>query len=304
MSRMEKQYWESQANTWNELLEAFLTMLKVEARAPKTIRWYRQMLVPFVAYLNEHECNRQSLQRYVLSLMQKMRVTSVDAHIRAIKAFLGFLHQEEYLKENLARYLKRPRLPKQYPYILNDEQVHNLLRACDASTWTGQRNYTMLLTFLDTGIRLAELIGLTLRDVDLNRGALLVHGKGGKDREVYMGRKLRKEMAKWLKVRGFYPYEEHVFITKTGEPLNPRGVERIVERLAKKAKIQGVRCSPHTLRHTFATNFIRNGGDAFTLQKILGHTDIQTCMVYVHMSGKHVQEAMMRHSPVDKLTQQ
>jgi integrase len=74
--------------------------------------------------------------------------------------------------------------------------------------------------------------------------------------------------------------------------------------LARKAKIQGVRCSPHTLRHTFATNFIRNGGDVFTLQKILGHADIQTCMVYVHMSGKHVQEAMLRHSPVDKLTQQ
>jgi len=301
---METQYWENQANTWSELLEAFLTMLRVEVKAPKTIRWYRQMLVPFVAYLNEHECNRRSLQHYILSLMQKMKVTSVDAHIRAIKAFLGFLHREEYLKENLAQCLKRPKLPKQYPYVLNDEQVHNLLRACDVSTWTGQRNYTMLLTFLDTGIRLAELIGLALRDVDLNRGALLVHGKGGKDREVYMGRKLRKEMAKWLKVRGFYPYEEHVFITKTGEPLKSRGVERIVERLARKAKIQGVRCSPHTLRHTFATNFIRNGGDVFTLQKILGHADIQTCMVYVHMSGKHVQEAMLRHSPVDKLTQQ
>jgi len=128
-----------------------------------------------------------------------------------------------------------------------------------------------------------------------------VEGKVEKEREVCAGKTLRKEMSRWLKMRGFYPYEDRVFVTRDGRPLKKRGVEQIVERLAKKVGIQGVRCSPHTLRHTFATNFIRNGGDVFTLQRLLGHSDIQTCMIYVHMGGKQLREAMLKYSPVDRL---
>jgi len=84
---------------------------------------------------------------------------------------------------------------------------------------------------------------------------------------------------KWMKKRGYFPYEDKVFITRQGYGLKKRGLSQIIERLAGKAHIQGVRCSAHTLRHTFATNFIRNGGDVFSLQKILGHSDIQTCMI-------------------------
>ncbi len=78
-------------------------------------------------------------------------------------------------------------------------------------------------------------------------------------------------------------------------------MEQIIERLSKKVGIQRVRCSPHTLRHTFATNFIRNGGDVFALQRLLGHSDIQTCMIYVHMGGKQLREVMLKYSPVDRL---
>ncbi len=211
------------------------------------------------------------------------------------------MYKEGYWEENLSSTLKRPRLPKQFPHVLNDEQANLLLKAPNKKTWEGYRNYVMLLTFLDTGIRLSELLTLTIDRTNLIRGSLLVEGKGEKEREVYMGKTLRKEMSRWLKMRGFYPYEDRVFVTRDGRPLKKRGVEQIVERLAKKAGIQGVRCSPHTLRHTFATNFIRNGGDVFTLQRLLGHSDIQTCMIYVHMGGKQLREAMLKYSPVDRL---
>ncbi|NSW76936.1 MAG: tyrosine-type recombinase/integrase, partial [Candidatus Atribacteria bacterium] len=135
----------------------------------------------------------------------------------------------------------------------------------------------------------------------LARGSITVVGKGEKEREVYMGKTLKKEMSRWLKMRGFFPYEDRVFVTRDGRPLKKRGVEQILRRLSKKAGIEGVRCSPHTLRHTFATNFVRNGGDVFTLQRILGHANIETCMIYVHMSGKHIQESMLRYSPVDRM---
>ncbi|WP_438315143.1 tyrosine-type recombinase/integrase [Candidatus Caldatribacterium sp. SIUC1] len=91
-----------------------------------------------------------------------------------------------------------------------------MLKAANKKTWEGFRNYVMLLTFLDTGLRLSELLGLTADRVNLIKGSLLVTGKGSKDREAYMGRTLKKEMARWLKMQGFHAYEEHVFITRDG----------------------------------------------------------------------------------------
>jgi len=299
----------SQANTlktkketlWTACLEDFLLSGRVEGKKAKTLEWYKVILTPFVNYLNKEGLSQLTLRKYVNSLYDRLKITSVDAHVRAIKVFLNFLYKEGYWEENLSSTLKRPRLPKQFPHVLNDEQVNLLLKAPNKKTWEGYRNYVMLLTFLDTGIRLSELLTLTIDRTNLIRGSLLVEGKGEKEREVYMGKTLRKEMSRWLKMRGFYPYEDRVFVTRDGRPLKKRGVEQIVERLAKKVGIQGVRCSPHTLRHTFATNFIRNGGDVFTLQRLLGHSDIQTCMIYVHMGGKQLREAMLKYSPVDRL---
>jgi len=120
----------------------------------------------------------------------------LDAYIRAIRIFLNLLYKEGYWEENLTSTLKRPHLPKQFPYVLNNEQVNLLLKAPDKKTWEGYRNYVMLLTFLDTGIRLSELLTLTIDRTNLIRRSLLVEGKGEKEREVYMGKTLRKEIAK------------------------------------------------------------------------------------------------------------
>ena len=286
---------------WTLYLEDFLLCGRVEGKKPSTLRWYRETLTPFIAFVSREGLDQASLRKYVNGLFDRLKIATIDNHVRAIKAFLRFLYKEGHIEEDLAAALKRPRLPKQFPHVLNDEQVVALLKAPDRKTWEGFRNYVMLLTFLDTGLRLSEVLSLTLDRVDLARGSLLVVGKGEKEREVYMGKTLRREMSRWLKMRGFHPYEDRVFITRDGRPLKKRHVQQILRRLAKKAGIEGVRCSPHTLRHTFATNFIRNGGDAFTLQRILGHASIETCMVYVHMSGKHVREAMLRFSPVDRM---
>ena len=116
-----------------------------------------------------------------------------------------------------------------------------------------------------------------------------------------MGKKLQQALYKRLKVRGCQAYEEAVFITEEEDRLKSWNVNQILQRPAEKAKITGVRCSPHTLRHTFATNYIRNGGDPFSLQQLLGHSDIKTCMIYVHMAGVALREAHAKFSPVDRM---
>ena len=108
-------------------------------------------------------------------------------------------------------------------------------------------------------------------------------------------------MRKWIELRGYKPYSEEVFITRSGDKLKPRWVQQIVARLGAKAGVKGVRVSPHTLRHTAATLAVKNGLDVFSLQRLFGWEKVETAMRYVHMSGRALQEAFIRASPVDKL---
>ncbi|NLY04857.1 MAG: tyrosine-type recombinase/integrase, partial [Candidatus Atribacteria bacterium] len=217
MSNFSPEAWflVSQANTlktkketlWTACLEDFLLSGRVEGKKAKTLEWYKVILTPFVNYLNQEGLSQLTLRKYVNSLYDRLKITSVDAHVRAIKVFLNFLYKEGYWEENLSSTLKRPRLPKQFPHVLNDEQANLLLKAPNKKTWEGYRNYVMLLTFLDTGIRLSELLALTIDRTNLMRGSLLVEGKVEKDREVCAGKTLRKEMSRWLKRRGLCLYE-------------------------------------------------------------------------------------------------
>jgi len=293
----------NQSISWKILLDNFFFISQVNGKRPKTLEWYKYTLIPFTQKVPLENLNIYAVLKYISSLRERgLKPAAIDSNVRAIKTFLKFLYEEGFLEENISIKIKRIKLPKEYPYILNDEQIISLLKVCDKKYWNGFRNYVIILTFLDTGIRLSELLNLTINDVNLVKRSILIrNGKGGKDREVYMGKTLVREMAKWIKMRGYFPYEDRLFINRDGLPLRARNIQKIIRRLAKKAGITGVRCSPHTLRHTFATNFIRNGGDVFTLQKILGHSDITTCMIYVHMGGRQIQEAMMKFSPVDRM---
>jgi len=193
-------------------------------------------------------------------------------------------------------------VPRQYPFVLSELQVRALLKAVPHKTWKGKRAWAILLTFLDGMLRVDELVNVELSDVNFQAQSIRVrHGKGDKERIVYMGRRLTRAIYEWLQVRGYQPGDERLFVTKNFYKLDDRSVQRIIKRLAKKANIEGVRCSPHTLRHTGATLFIRYGGDPFSLQRLLGHSDISTTMIYVHMTGTALREAHAKASPVDRL---
>ncbi|MGB9788900.1 MAG: tyrosine-type recombinase/integrase [Dictyoglomus sp.] len=225
----------NQVKSWKSLLDNFFFVSQVNGKRPKTLQWYKETLIPFTKSVPLEELSVYSIQKYISSLRERgLKPASIDTHIRAIKSFLHFLYDEGYLEENISAKIKRYKLPKSYPHILNDEQILNLLKVCDKKSWDGFRNYVIVLTFLDTGIRLSELLNLTVNDVNLPKRSIFIRsGKGEKDREVYMGKTLVREMAKWLKMRGYFPYEERVFITKQGYPLNKRGVERIFTNIPK-----------------------------------------------------------------------
>jgi site-specific recombinase XerD len=143
-----------------------------------------------------------------------------------------------------------------------------------------------------------------MENVNLVQRCLKVHGKGDKERIVPVGVTVQKVIAKYInkyRPQPIYPLSNNLFLTRDGMPLTPNRVQSIIESYANKAEIKGVRASPHTFRHTFAISYLRNGGDIFTLQRILGHETLDMVRNYVTLAQADLQEAHLRCSPMDNL---
>lgn len=185
---------------------------------------------------------------------------------------------------------------------LSDDQVQRLLAVIDTRRMNGFRDLCILLLLLDTGIRLSELVNLQLPNVELERGEIKVRGKGDKERIVPIGANVQKAL--WKYARRFRPQPAHsnvknLFLSARGYGLSGSRVYHMIRGYGDKAALQGVRCSPHTFRHTFAKNFLLNGGDLFTLQKILGHSSLDVVRLYVNLATEDVKIQHRKYSPVD-----
>lgn len=286
--------------------ESFLLAWQVSGRAPKTITLYRMCIDQLISFAGDQALETIStgdLRRFVAHLQSHLAPATVSIRYRAIHAFFNWLEGEGLLTENPMKRLSVPKVPRIYPYVLTSIQLESLLFQAKRSkrSWYGLRDYTAVLTLLDTGLRVGELLALTLNDVDLIHRSFRVLGKGSKERTVYFGQRVARAIKTWLHRRTMALAGDFLFCTRSGWPLNRHNLHRTMRRLADKAGLQGIKASPHVLRHSFATEFIRNGGDPFTLQRLLGHSHIETTMVYVHMVGRTLREAHAKASPVDRI---
>jgi site-specific recombinase XerD len=138
-------------SSWKEILEDFYLTGKVEGKSKRTIEWYECSLLPLIISLQvpPSELEASHIRKHISSLHEQgLKPASIETKVRAIKAFLNFLYKEGYITEELSKRIPKPKTPHQYPYVLNDEQVDDLMKACDKTTWEGFRNYVILLTFL------------------------------------------------------------------------------------------------------------------------------------------------------------
>ena len=181
------------------------------------------------------------------------------------------------------------------------EQIVNLIGAARKSK-EPERNEALLLLALDTGLRASEICGLTMKDLDLNNRTCRVHGKGNKYRSVFFGRVTAKALWRYLRLYGRKP-NEPVFFNGFGsfKSLDRNGFRLLMRRLGQAAGIQAVRCSPHTLRHTFAISFLRNGGNIWSLKEMLGHTNIQMTLRYSAIADADIEAQHRLYSPADRL---
>jgi len=317
----------AQSNLSLEILtNSYLQCLSTEGKSPRTIEFYSGNLKRFMRYLRDHGLTdlvnhiglmeARSFIGYLqtetcrwenhpnMKKEQRLSPYSVHGYVRSIKAFWGWLHTEGYINNNVMTGLKTPKVPKKIIPTFTTEQIQKMIAVIDRSTPLGFRDFIIVSILLDTGIRLSELAGLQIEDIDFIHSCFVVRGKGNKERIVPFGNQVRQHIRKYL--TQFRPEPEsshigHLLLTSAGLPLKTRSIHSIIFRLGMTAAISGVRCTPHTFRHTFAKQYLMQGGDIFSLQRILGHTSLEVVSMYINLASTDIMQQHHKFSPVDNI---
>lgn len=273
----------------------------------QTVAWYEAQLRVFSRYANKLDLTDIAAIRreHLLNFMAAQRAKNLSTHslynyATALRQLFFYLASEHYIEANPAATLPIPKKAKKVINTFTDVQLKTLLAAPKRTTYTGLTHYTMMLTLLDTGLRVSELTSLEDGKVHIKEGFMIVHGKGDKERAVPLGKKVSSALFKYRSIRP-EPLFGHFFITTNGRAYSRDSVHGFIKRYGEIAKMRGVRVSPHTFRHTFAKRYLMNGGDVFSLQKILGHSSLAIVQNYVHMASDDVVAQHKRFSPVDRL---
>lgn len=229
---------------------------------------------------------------------------TINCYLRSLRIFYSWLVSEEILEVNPFNSVKIPRPPVKVIPTFSGSQVEQLLKAINKNTATGYRDFAIILTLLDTGIRISELCSLKMERLWLEDGIAKVIGKGNKERMIPIGKHLQRIL--WHYIDRCRPKPataayDSVFLTQDGRPVTRRHAHKMITEYGNKAKLVGIRCSPHTLRHTAAISFLRNGGDVFSLQRMLGHANLEMTRRYCELAAIDIKRAHNMASPVDNL---
>jgi integrase/recombinase XerD len=289
-------------------IKRFLDYLKIErGLARLTVEAYSMDMRQFVAFLPKG-CSQVSEigREIILTYLERLAKDGLSAGSRArkistVKSFFRFLIESKYLSENPCENLDAPAAAKRIPVYLEVEEVERLLGAPDQSTPEGLRDRTMLEVLYATGLRVSELVGLTLNEVNLEVGCLTIMGKGSKGRVVPMGIPASQMIIKYLDcarpvLLGVYR-SDYLFVTRRqGRRMTREGFWKIVKKQALTSGITK-NVSPHTLRHSFATHLVQNDADLRWVQLMLGHADIATTEIYTHVAKQRLKQIHTKYHP-------
>jgi len=295
-----------------------------DGKSPKTVKWYEEILRLFYMYV---KINLQSedislfnidlVRDYILYLRHKPKFQghpytpeqgqllspkTVQCHVRALKAFSSWLYVEGHTKDNRLKNLKVPKAPTKVIQPLTPEEIKKVIVKIKRSSPTGWRNYAILVTLLDTGLRASEIASIPLGQVNFEGSYIKVMGKGAKERIVPIGKFVQMRLLQYCEgIRPKFGNNDcdSLFLTCRGEPITTNTIKLVFSRLAKSSGID--RLHAHLCRHTFAINYLLNGGDIFSLQEILGHTTLEMVRHYLRFTSSQITARQHEYSPTDRL---
>ncbi|MHC1789096.1 site-specific tyrosine recombinase XerD [Solidesulfovibrio sp.] len=269
-----------------------------------SIAAYSTDIAGFLIFLNDHSgsleaTSDETVLLYLMHLRSRgLASRSLARHLSALRGFFAFAADESWLRRSPAALIENPKLPRLLPDVLSREDMARLLDAPDTTKPLGYRDRTMLELLYAAGLRVSELVGLTLADYDAQAGLLRVFGKGSKERVTPIHALAREFLSTYIAtVRGaFGPREPYVFLNRSGRGLTRQAVWKGIKRYALAADVS-TRISPHSLRHSFATHLLDGGADLRTVQLLLGHADISATEIYTHVQAGRLLAVHRAHHP-------
>jgi integrase/recombinase XerD len=298
---------------WETHIRQFIHYLKLERSLSfNSIEAYQHDIVLLRQFADIKYSSLSPLKitrRHLQAFIEYLNELGMSAHSQArilsgVKAFFKFLIYEELIESDPTALIEGPKLGRKLPDTLSYDEIERLLQAIDLSTPEGARNRAMLEILYSSGLRVSELVELTLTNIHRDIGFLRVVGKGNKERLVPVGREAIKFLAIYVdEIRGRSPhkppqkgFENHVFLNRRGKKLTRVMIFTIIKTLAKNIGL-GKTISPHTFRHSFATHLIEGGADLRAVQEMLGHESITTTEIYTHLDRDYLRQVVQEFHP-------
>jgi site-specific recombinase XerD len=315
----------------NGALRLFLQAQEAMQHSPRTIKDYRHTIGMFLRYIREkrqYEAIEQITEGDILEWLSYLRGTvnkwgrpyssrSIETFSRDVMTFFHWLVRHRHLKEDPTALVGRPKVERALIRVFTEDELRRLDAACTHPS--GNRGFTedeykalsardraFLWLLLSTGVRVSEACGLRFGDIDWDEGLIYVRGKGAKERRIPFGKVAKQHLDTYVRYWRGVPLDaiqpdDTVFLNLFGNPLKSVAADRLFARLKRVSGITDKRVSPHTCRHWFAVNAIKNGMPTIVLKNILGHATWEMIEVYVRLAEQDVKESYNRFSPVDAL---
>lgn len=296
------------------LADEFLTFLRANKNySPKTIESYGLDLFQFLEYLQEKRISELAAidYRLIRGYLAKLKAanyakTSTARKLACIRSFFKYLCRQGYLERNPVLGITTPKLEKRLPQFLYQQEVADLLQLPEKGGVLAIRDSAILEILYSSGLRLQEVVGLTLKDLDFSRGYLRVFGKGSKERLVPLGEPARRALERYVsEVRPLLLKQnpnqsvkpiDNVFLNRRGTRLSGRSIERMFDKYVKRLALNR-KLTPHAIRHSFATHLLENGADLRVVQELLGHVDISTTQIYTHLTREKIRAVYQKSHP-------
>jgi integrase/recombinase XerD len=296
--RTVKDYWKHTRYLQEFVMESQSTTFYLDELTPQIIRNY----INYLLYERKpYEGDTSRKDKGTVGL----RPTSVNIRLRVFRTMCNFWCEEDMIDNNPMSTVKLVKT-NQYEEVpgISDEDIDRLLNYLDDRQYAEWRDKTLILLLLDTGLRINEALNITIHQIDFRELTLTVPSeiaKNRKDREIPLTREVAKRLKElYEETTGYFGDDiDYIFYNSYGDQLMPDSFRQRIYRIKKRLNIE--RIHPHMFRHTFARNYVLNGGDIFTLQKILDHADIQTTRRYVQVDNAHIKRQHNKYSPVKRL---
>jgi integrase/recombinase XerC len=295
----------------DDLVQPFLDHLRLERNAsPHTIKAYQEDVDAVRQFLTTQshgapavaDLTTTRLRAYLAHLHdQRLSKATIARRLSSLRTFLKYLCREGVLAKNPAIGLRTPKKRSQLPTVLGANEIAALLKAPDDATRLGCRDRAIFETFYSTGLRVSELVGINLGDLDLESGVVTVRGKGKRERLAILGSGARAAIQRWLACRGQIPegrslQRDALFLNHQGGRITVRSVARLLAKHLRRAGI-ATHASPHSLRHSFATHLVDRGADIRSVQELLGHRSLSSTQIYTHVSSQRLRETYDKAHP-------